>query len=150
MALTELQGMQTNQQTVRIERGPVKVFAAAVLDARPEYDGDDALVPPTFPFVLPFWGSQGEGGAAGLPLERLRGPGRMLLHGEQGFVIHRNPRVGDTLTGTTTITDVYEKARGDTGRMEFYVTDTVWVDAATQEPVVTSRFTLVVNVRGTG
>ncbi|MGZ4803641.1 MAG: hypothetical protein ACXV9P_13625, partial [Acidimicrobiia bacterium] len=76
MALTELKGRQTGSQKVRIERGPVRVFARSLLDDDPVYDGDDAPVPPTFPFVMPFWGSLGQGGAAGLPIEKLRGKGR--------------------------------------------------------------------------
>lgn len=104
-------------------------------------------MPPTFPFVMPYWGSMGTGGAAGLPMEKLRGPGRAILHGEQEFVYTRMPRVGDVLDGTTTITDVYEKERSNGGTMEFYVTETDWRDAATGEPVVKGVFTLVINVR---
>ena len=80
-----------------IERGPVRVFAQALMDPDPVYTSDDAPVPPTFPFVMPYWGSLGEGGAAGLPIENLRGKGRAILHGEQEFVYHRPPRVGDVL-----------------------------------------------------
>src|SRR5689334_24533532 len=77
------------------------------------YDGSDAPVPPTFPFVMPFWGSEGAGGAAGLPIEKLRGPGRAILHGEQAFEFFRWPRVGDVLEGSGAITDVYEKERSN-------------------------------------
>ena len=147
MALTELKGQQTGTQRVRIERGPVRVFAQALMDPDPVYDGDDAPVPPTFPFVMPFWGSLGEGGAAGLPIERLRGPGRAILHGEQAFEFTRWPRVGDTLEGTTTVTDVYEKERSNGGKLEFYVTETDWTDAETGEPVCKSIFTLAISCR---
>lgn len=147
MALTELKGTETGKQKVRIERGPVRVFAQSLLDDDPVYDGDDAPVPPTFPFVMPFWGSLGEGGAAGLPIEKLRGPGRAILHGEQGFEFTRYPRVGDVLEGTTTVTDVYEKERSNGGKLEFYVTETNWKDAESGDPVCTSKFTLVINVR---
>ena len=147
MALTELKGQQTGTQRVRIERGPVRVFAQALMDGDPVYDGDDAPVPPTFPFVMPFWGSLGQGGAAGLPIEKLRGPGRAILHGEQGFEFTRWPRVGDVLEGTTTITDVYEKERSNGGKLEFYVTETDWKDAETGDPVLKAIFTLVINCR---
>jgi hypothetical protein len=147
VALTELKGTETGKQKVRIERGPVRVFAQALLDDDPVYDGDDAPVPPTFPFVMPFWGSLGQGGAAGLPIEKLRGPGRAILHGEQGFEFTRYPRVGDVLEGTTTVTDVYEKERSNGGKLEFYVTETDWKDAESGDPVCTSKFTLVINVR---
>ena len=146
MALTELKGTRGGTQVVRIERGPVRVFAQALMDGDAAYDGDGAPVPPTFPFVMPFWGSEGSGGAAGLPIEKLRGPGRAILHGEQEFVYTRMPRIGDVLEGTTTITDVYEKERSNGGKMEFYVSETDWRDAA-GEPVVKTVFTMIVNVR---
>ena len=147
MALTELKGQETGTQKVVIERGPVRVFAEALGDSDDVYKGDDALVPPTFPFVMSYWGSLGTGGAAGLPIDRLRGPGRAILHGEQAFEYERWPRVGDVLEGTTVIADVYEKERSNGGKLEFYVTETDWKDADSGEPVVKSIFTLVVNVR---
>jgi len=147
-ALTELAGQTLGgAQRVVIEAGPVRVFAGAVGDSRSDYRAQDTIVPPTYPFAMSFWGSMGEGGAAGLPIEKLRGPGRMLLHGEQEFVYHRWPKVGDTLEGTTRVTDVSERQRSDGGSMEFYTTSTDWNDAATGEPVVSTLFTLIVMVR---
>ena len=71
MALTELKGQNTGTTRVVVERGPVRVFAGALLDDDPVYRQDEpgGPVPPTFPFVMPFWGSLGTGGAAGLPVE---------------------------------------------------------------------------------
>jgi len=147
MALTELKGQESGTQKVVIERGPVRVFAEALGDGDDVYNGEDALVPPTFPFVMSYWGSLGTGGAAGLPIDRLRGPGRAILHGEQAFEYQRWPKVGDVLEGTSVITDVYEKERSNGGKLEFYVTETDWKDAGSGEPVVKSIFTLVINVR---
>ncbi|HKH25567.1 MAG TPA: MaoC family dehydratase N-terminal domain-containing protein [Acidimicrobiia bacterium] len=147
MALTELKGQETGTQKVAIERGPVRVFAEALGDTDEVYSGEDALVPPTFPFVMSYWGSLGTGGAAGLPIDRLRGPGRAILHGEQAFEYQRWPKVGDVLEGTTVIADVYEKERSNGGKLEFYVTETDWKDSTSGEPVVKSIFTLVINVR---
>jgi hypothetical protein len=147
VALTDLKGQETGTQKVVIERGPVRVFAEALGDDDEVYAGEDALVPPTFPFVMSYWGSLGTGGAAGLPIDRLRGPGRAILHGEQAFAYERWPKVGDVLEGTSVITDVYEKERSNGGKLEFYVTETDWKDADSGEPVVKSIFTLVVNVR---
>jgi N-terminal half of MaoC dehydratase len=146
LALTELKGRTTGTQKVTIERGPVRVFAEALDDDDDAYRGNGAPVPPTFPFVMSYWGSLGTGGAAGLPIEELRGPGRAILHGEQAFEYTRMPRVGDVLEGTTVITDVYEKERSNGGKLEFYVTETDWRDEA-GDPVVKSIFTLVINVR---
>jgi hypothetical protein len=82
---------------------------------------------------------------AGLPLDKLRGPGRMILHGEQEFEIHRPPRVGETLTGAGRISDVYEKD-SSSATMEFYVREMAWRDTA-GDPVVTERFTMIVRVK---
>jgi peroxisomal enoyl-CoA hydratase 2 len=147
MALTELKGQERGTQKVVIERGPVRVFAEALGDDDEVYSGEDALVPPTFPFVMSYWGSLGTGGAAGLPIDRLRGPGRAILHGEQAFEYERWPKVGDVLEGTTVVTDVYEKERSNGGKLEFYVTETDWKDASSGDTVVKSIFTLVINVR---
>ena len=146
MALTELKGQKTGTQQVIIERGPVRVFADALGDDDEAYRADGAPVPPTFPFVMPYWGSMGTGGAAGLPIEKLRGPGRAILHGEQAFEYFRWPKVGDVLEGTGEITDVYEKERSNGGKLEFYVTETEWTDANSGEPVCKTIFTLAINV----
>jgi len=146
VALTELKGQTTGTQTVVIERGPVRVFAEAIGDSDDVYQADGAPVPPTFPFVMSYWGSLG-GGGDGLPIERLRGPGRAILHGEQAFEYYRWPRAGDVLEGSTVITDVYEKERSNGGKLEFYVTETDWKDSKGHEPVLKSIFTLVINVR---
>jgi len=43
--------------------------------------------------------------------------------------------------------DRYGKERSNGGKLEFYVTETEWKDAQSQEPVVKAIFTLVINVR---
>ena len=97
-AMTELKGSELGSTKVRVESGPVRAFANAVKDASPQYAADGAIVPPTFPFSWSYWGTI-EGSTKGLPIEKLRGPGRMILHGEQEFVYHRQPKVGDVLEG---------------------------------------------------
>jgi len=145
MALDDLLGTELGSQTITIEQGPVRVFAASVKDDPTRYVGDGAPAPLTWPFVMSFWGSDGQGGAGNLPLDRLRGPGRMILHGEQEFEYHRELAVGETLTGRSRISDVYEK---DTSwaTMEFYVRETSWTDAD-GAPVVDERFTLIVRAQ---
>jgi hypothetical protein len=148
MALTELKGTELGSQTITIEQGPVRAFATAVKDDPDRYTGEGADTPPTGPFGMSYWGSMGAGGAAGLPMDKLRGPGRMILHGEQAFDITRPPRVGETLTGTGRISDVYER---DTGSavMEFYVREMDWRDEA-GDPVVVDRFTMIVRRKKDG
>ena len=149
MALTELEGRQLGTQRVIIERGPVRVFAQALMDSDAVYTKEHAPVPPTFPFVMPYWGSLGVGGAAGLPIENLRGKGRAILHGEQEFEYHagRWPHAGDVLVGEGSISSVYEKPKSDGGKLEFYVTETTWTNERTGQPVVTTKFTLAINCK---
>jgi hypothetical protein len=145
VALTELIGTELGSQTVTIEQGPVRAFATALKDDPDRYTGPDAGTPLTWPFVMTYWGSMGAGGAAGLPIDKLRGPGRMILHGEQEFEYHRLPRVGETLTGKGTISDVYEKDTSS-ATMEFYVREVAWSDAD-GDPVVTEKFTMIVRAK---
>jgi hypothetical protein len=145
VALDELKGTELGTQTITIEQGPVRAFATSLKDDPDRYTGEGAETPPTWPFVMSYWGSMGTGGAAGLPMEKLRGPGRMILHGEEEFEFHRSPRVGETLTGTGVISDVYEKD-SSSATMEFYVREMDWRDQA-GEPVVTERFTLIVRAK---
>jgi len=145
VALTELAGTELGTQTVTIEQGPVRAFATALQDRPERYTGAAAPTPLTWPFVMSYWGSMGTGGAAGLPIDKLRGPGRMILHGEQEFEYHRLPQVGETLTGTGRIADVYEKDTSS-ATMEFYVREVAWADAD-GNPVVTDRFTMIVRAK---
>ena len=64
-ALIELKGTALGSETVRIDRGAVRVFARSVKDAADAYDGDDALVPPTFPFSWSYTGTLGREGNGG-------------------------------------------------------------------------------------
>ena len=141
-ALTTLKGKELGTTKVVVEWGPVKAFAQAVTDKSPEYQARDAVVPPTFPFSWSFWGTI-EGRTEGLPIENLRGKGRMILHGEQEFEWYRPARVGDVLQGKARVSDVYEKDT-KSALMEFYVLETSWSDAGTGDPVVDARFTLII------
>ena len=150
MALTELSGRPLGTQKVIIERGPVRVFAQALIDDDAVYSSDNAPVPPTFPFVMPYWGSMGVGGAAGLPIENLRGKGRAILHGEQEFVYHggewphvgrrarrrgfdlRRVREGRSPTAASS-SSTSPRRRGRT--------------SSTGKPVVTTKFTLAINCK---
>ena len=153
-------GKPTGEYRVTVERGPVANFAHAVLDENPVYEtpeaataaGFDAIpAPPTFSFAMQHWGKFAElqpsdptGGEN--PMHKVMGElfakGGLVLHGEQEFEYHRPLVVGDTLVGEGRITDVYEKeSKGKS--MTFIVTETVWRDEKTDEPVVTERFNLI-------
>jgi acyl dehydratase len=68
--------------------------------------------------------------------------GGMVLHGEQEFEYHRPVMVGDVLEGEGKVTDVYEKeSKGKT--MTFLVTENVFKDAKTGDPVLTTRMNLI-------
>ena len=157
--LKKIIGKPMSKSKVVIERGPVANFATAVCDDNPVYRdpraasaaGFDSLpVPPTFPFVMQAWGEfpedQPSDKPTGNPLGEVIGPlmakGGIILHGEQEFIYHRPLSVGDVLLGEGKVTDAYAKeSKGKT--MTFIVTETVWRDDKTGDPVVTSRFNLI-------
>ena len=157
---TSIVGMVLSRGRVRVERGPVTQFARSLKDQNPVYEdpsaanaaGFDAIpTPPTFPIAFEFWGRfRDEQPADAMEKNRmteligkLLADGGLLLHGEQEFVYHRTPKVGDVLDFEGTVVDTYEKE--SKGRsMSFVVSATVFRDAETSEPVVTSRNTLIV------
>jgi acyl dehydratase len=157
--LKKIIGKPMSKSTVVVERGPVSNFATAVCDASPVYRDPAAAgaaglaaipAPPTFSFVMNTWGEfpelQPGDVPAGNPMGEVLGPllskGGIILHGEQEFIYHRPVYVGDVLDGEGTITDAYAKeSKGKT--MTFVVTETVWRDRASGEPVVTSRFNVI-------
>jgi acyl dehydratase len=152
-------GKPVSKSKVHIERGPVANFATAVCDPDPVYRDprvaqqlglEGIPVPPTFPFVMNTWGEYPEdqpadkpaGNAMGEVLGPLMAKGGIILHGEQEFIYHRPVVVGDTLNGEGRVVDAYTKeSKGKT--MTFLVTETVWSDASSGEPVVTTRFNVI-------
>lgn len=114
-----------------IERTRVTFFAAAIGADDPVHSDiaaaraagfPDLVAPPTFLFAaeLDSGAIFGFLAAAGIPIGR-------VLHGEQGFTWHRPVCVGDTVTVTSEITDIYAK-RG--GALEFIVKQSRAVDQA--------------------
>lgn len=156
---TSVIGKPTGKSKVVVERGPVANFAKAVKDESPVYQSPDAAkdagfdaipAPPTFGFAMENWGKfteiQPADKVEGSPMMEIIGSlmskGGMVLHGEQEFEYHRPIRVGDVLSGEGKVTDAYEKeSKGRT--MTFLVTETVWKDDKSGEPVLTSRFNLI-------
>ena len=157
---TSVIGKPTGAHKVRVERGPVGFFAAAVKDDNPVYRdpaaasaaGFDAIpAPPTFSFAMQHMGRFADeqpadptGGSNPMHdvMGKLYAKGGMVLHGEQEFEYHRPLVVGDVLVGEGTIADVYEKeSKGKT--MTFIVVKTVWRDEQSGDPVVTETFNLI-------
>jgi N-terminal half of MaoC dehydratase len=150
---TSVIGAPTGAWRVTVERAPVANFARVLGDKQPVLA--DTPAPPTFSFVMAYWGAYKEdqppdptGGTN--PMHRimgeLHGKGALVLHGEQEFVYHRPIVSGDVLDGVQTITDMYEKET-DAATMTFVVMETRWTDAESGEPVVTERFNLIARLR---
>lgn len=124
--------------SIEVERGKVREFLQAIGDESAAHRGDDAPLPPTFPTVFMFWGAGGlEGNLRELGVEIWN-----VLHAEQEYQYHAPIRVGDTVTGRTRITDVYDR-RGSTGALNFveFTTEYTNQDGV---PVVTDRALIVV------
>jgi len=126
---------------VRIDHAPVWLFARAVKDRNPVYASEQAAraagfgavpCPPTFTFVMAHTGawpdlqpeSRTEGGAAAAKVAALPG---LYLHGEQEFVYHRQPVVGDELEGRTRVS-LPQRKDGGRGPMELTWYQTRWCD----------------------
>ena len=135
--LEALIGVVTTTSTVVVERGPVAFFASSVFDESEVYtseaaanvQGFDAIpAPPTFPFVMENWGRFSDVQESDEP----QNPGIMVAL----------VQVGDVLKGHGTIVDAYRKeSKGKT--MTFVVTETLWSDAETGDPVVSARFNVI-------
>ena len=155
-------GTPTGTSKIVIERGPVSNFATALKDDNPVYRSPEAAraagfrdipAPPTFGFSMAHWGTFPEiqpeddatkGGAN--PIMKIIGSlmskGGLVLHGEQEFEYHRPVQVGDVLVSEGKVVDLYEKeSKGRT--MTFLVTENVYRDDKTGEPVLTTRMNLI-------
>jgi len=157
---TSIIGKETGRARVQVERAPLANFAKAVKDDNAVYSDinaaeaagfDGVPAPPTFGFALEFWGrypelQKGLTPVDGNPMMEVIGKlmqnGGLVLHGEQEFEYHRPIVAGDVLRSEGKVVDAYEKeSKGKT--MTFVVTETVWSDDKTGEPVLTARFNLI-------
>ena len=136
-----LKGKEYEQVSFTVERDLVTQFANAIGEEDPVFlDGEaakaagfpDQIAPPTFPTTLQIRTS----GAAVLDPE-LGLDYTRVVHGEQEFDIRRPLVVGDELTATPRIADIYAK-----GPNEFLVIEAEIVDKAGQV-VCVSRSTLL-------
>lgn len=130
--------------TMPVEWGKVREFARAIKDPNPVYFDPDAAnkecggipVPVTFLQTSAFWQT---GGA--LPFFDMFDL-RRILHGEQEFEFFKPIFVGDMLTGTPRVANVFEKDGGRGGKMTFIVVETAYTNQKGEKAAV-SRFTLI-------
>ncbi len=125
--------LSTGSATVSAEH--VAAFAAALGDANPEYA---TLAPPTYPIAFM---TQAMSGGMETFLE-LGLNFMTLVHGEQEFEYVRPVKIGETLTLTGRIADVYEKTSSSGGVLDFVVLETEGADEA-GKPVFYSRNVLI-------
>ncbi|NDJ54371.1 MAG: MaoC family dehydratase [Chloroflexi bacterium] len=90
---------------MQIERGKLREFTRAIGDDNPAFQGDDPIIPPTFPTVFLFWAGEGLEGA----LKALGVDIWNVLHGEQEYEYHGVLRVGDVITGRSRVESITEK-----------------------------------------
>jgi acyl dehydratase len=125
--------LSTGSATVAAEH--VAAFAGALGDTSPEYA---TVAPPTYPIAFM---TQAMSGGMETFLE-LGLNFMTLVHGEQEFEYLRPVRIGETLTLTGRIADIYEKTSGSGGVLDFVVLETEGADAAGR-PVFYSRNVLI-------
>ncbi|WP_261574101.1 MaoC family dehydratase N-terminal domain-containing protein [Frankia gtarii] len=123
---TDFIGRSLPPLTVVVERGPVAAFARAVKDNSEVYQRPAAAreaglnglpVPPTFSFVMRWWGAFGElqpevpAGTVELDdlIGALRADGGLILHADQQFVYLAPIVVGDVLQVSRVVEDVYTR-----------------------------------------
>lgn len=125
-----------------VGREHIRRFAEAIGDLSPAYldpaaaqalGHPDVIAPPTFLTVLNFrFASEGPIVDPELGLDY-----SLVVHGEQGFELHRPVCAGDVLTSVQTVTDIK-----DAGRNELILTTTE-ITAANGDRVATARSTIV-------
>ena len=115
-------GHETAASVLPIERSRLQFFAKAIGETQAIYTDRDAAqaagyadlpAPPTFLFAAEL-----DSGAVDDVLAKLEIPLAKLLHGEQSFTYHQPACVGDTVTVTSRIEDIYDKKNG---ALEFVV-----------------------------
>ena len=146
MASKDMIGRTLSTGSATVEAEHVAAFARALGDPNPLYVDPQAaargpfhgiVAPPTYPIAFMIQALSGGASA----FEELGLNFMTLVHGEQEFEYVRPIRVGETLTLTGRISDIYEK-QGSTGTMDFAVLETEGKDAD-GKVVFFSRNTLI-------
>jgi hypothetical protein len=123
---------------VPIERGKVREFARAAKSRNPEYEGIDAVIPPTFLTTAGNLWAAGTHPAAELGFDLGR-----VLHGEEEFEFFGPPpKVGQILTASTRLAEQWNKEGKRGGRMRFAKIVTEYLDES-GELVAAQRTTVL-------
>ncbi|MCM3766195.1 MaoC family dehydratase N-terminal domain-containing protein [Neobacillus niacini] len=113
MSLRDKVGIHFEPFTFEIEKGKIKEFAMAIGDANPCYQAGEAL-PPTFATVIEMWG-----GTDFIELaEKLELELPKVLHGEQEYEYLGKIKVGERVTGVTSVTNAISKENMDLIKLE--------------------------------
>ena len=128
--------LSTGSATVTAQH--VVEFADALGDPDAHYRGASAVAPPTYPIAFMTQAMSG-----GMDTFSELGLNFMtLVHGEQEFEYVRPVKVGETLTLTGRIADIYEKKNSAGAILDFVVLETEGKDPA-GKPVFYSRNVLI-------
>jgi acyl-CoA thioesterase FadM len=117
-----------------VSREKIREYALATGHDDPRYTADEGPVvaPPAFAACFTI------GRSDAMFADTNLGAHWNLVHGAQEYTYHRPVHVGDVLTCTPVIADI-----SDRGRMELLVLEIECVEAASGDPVVTSKGTLI-------
>jgi acyl dehydratase len=120
-------GIKGTPVTAAVEAGHVRRFAEAIGDPNPRWTKE---APPTFLVAL---------APVSLHVEEAEEYGKGWLNGGNRFEYFAQVMIGDHITATGRVADVYEKS-GSTGNMLFIIFETEYVN---------QRGDLVARVKGT-
>jgi len=113
-------GRELSTGSATVDAAHVAAFARALRDPNPAYQGPNATTAPlTYPIA--FMTQALAGGSSAF--EELGLNFMTLIHGEQEFEYVRPVRLGERLTLTGRVSDIYEKT-GSSGTLDFVVLET--------------------------
>ncbi len=131
--------------TVEVEKGRLRAFAKAIGETNPVYLDEAAAhdagyrslpAPPTYAFTIMMDADQGFKVLEDFGIDKAR-----TVHGEQGFVYHRDICAGDVLSGRQRIVEFAEKKGG---ALQFITTEIALVN---QDGLPVCELRLVIVVR---
>jgi hypothetical protein len=131
-------GRQFPPISYTIDANKVNEFLLAIGEQNPAYREPGAPLPPTFPTVATFWA----GGGLEEALKAIEVDIWTVLHAEQEYDYTAPIHVGDTLTATTRIADIYERS-GSSGDMTFVSFETTF-DNQHGDTVITGTSLIIV------